>query len=231
MILLTLSELRQLSVSTADELQCELSSGLAALADSYPERILERLLKDFQHGPSLPTSNQEHSLETRLKVGEVLMRASRAMGEWASSYSNGNRHILVEKWHDLIGKTSLRWGRASILAVSSTNQLNLIRNIMASDPASGCMFQLFHMIHCHTVRWEASLARAVIHSAHSSCLWSYSVVHCSQKLSWLLSFPYFFFIQTKNQVGNLIVAHKPCRSHRAGKNNYAIIPKLSSLRH
>ncbi|XP_035521425.1 transport and Golgi organization protein 6 homolog [Morone saxatilis] len=57
--------------------------GLSALADSYPERILERLLKDFQHGPSLPTSNKEHSLETRLKVGEVLMRASRAMGELA----------------------------------------------------------------------------------------------------------------------------------------------------
>ncbi|XP_037622900.1 transport and Golgi organization protein 6 homolog [Sebastes umbrosus] len=57
--------------------------GLAALADSYPERILERLLKDFQHGSSLPTSNKEHSLETRLKVGEVLMRASRAMGELA----------------------------------------------------------------------------------------------------------------------------------------------------
>ncbi|XP_040895132.1 transport and Golgi organization protein 6 homolog [Toxotes jaculatrix] len=57
--------------------------GLAALSDSYPERILERLLKEFQHGPSLPTSNMEHSLETRLKVGEVLMRASRAMGELA----------------------------------------------------------------------------------------------------------------------------------------------------
>uniref|UniRef100_A0A4W6F2A2 Transport and golgi organization 6 homolog n=1 Tax=Lates calcarifer TaxID=8187 RepID=A0A4W6F2A2_LATCA len=57
--------------------------GLAALADSYPERILGRLLQDFQHGPSLPTSNKEHSLETRLKVGEVLMRASRAMGELA----------------------------------------------------------------------------------------------------------------------------------------------------
>ncbi|KAI3371767.1 hypothetical protein L3Q82_024319, partial [Scortum barcoo] len=57
--------------------------GLATLADSYPENILERLLKDFRHGPSLPTSNREHSLETRLKVGEVLMRASRAMGELA----------------------------------------------------------------------------------------------------------------------------------------------------
>lgn len=59
----------------------KLSSGLAALADSYPDRILERLLKDFQRGPSLPSSNKERSLETRLKVGEVLMRASRAMGE------------------------------------------------------------------------------------------------------------------------------------------------------
>ncbi|KAM3870059.1 transport and Golgi organization protein 6 homolog [Diretmus argenteus] len=57
--------------------------GLAVLVDSYPERILQRLLGDFQHGPSLPTSNKERSLETRLKVGEVLMRASRAMGELA----------------------------------------------------------------------------------------------------------------------------------------------------
>lgn len=57
--------------------------GLAALADSYPQRILEKLLQDFQRGPSLPTSSKEHSLETRLKVGEVLMRATRAMGELA----------------------------------------------------------------------------------------------------------------------------------------------------
>ncbi|KAM6936870.1 transport and Golgi organization protein 6 homolog [Xenentodon cancila] len=57
--------------------------GLAALADSYPDQILDRLLKDFQHGPSLPSSDKERSLETRLKVGEVLMRASRAMGELA----------------------------------------------------------------------------------------------------------------------------------------------------
>lgn len=57
------------------------SLGLAALADSYPDKILERLLKDFQHGPSLLSSNKERSVETRLKVGEVLMRTSRAMGE------------------------------------------------------------------------------------------------------------------------------------------------------
>lgn len=55
--------------------------GLAALADSYPDRILDRLLQDFQLGPLLPSSDPQRSLETRLKVGEVLMRASRAMGE------------------------------------------------------------------------------------------------------------------------------------------------------
>nr|XP_020480225.1 transport and Golgi organization protein 6 homolog [Monopterus albus] len=57
--------------------------GLAVLADSYPERILARLLQNFRHDPSLSTSNKERSLETCLKVGEVLMRASRAMGELA----------------------------------------------------------------------------------------------------------------------------------------------------
>uniref|UniRef100_A0A3Q1F1J6 Transport and golgi organization 6 homolog (Drosophila) n=1 Tax=Acanthochromis polyacanthus TaxID=80966 RepID=A0A3Q1F1J6_9TELE len=57
--------------------------GLAALADSYPDRILERLLKDFQLGPSLSSSDRQRCLETRLKLGEVLMRASRAMGDLA----------------------------------------------------------------------------------------------------------------------------------------------------
>lgn len=74
--------MEQLSVTLEGRwTECALFVGLAALADSYPERILERLLKDFQHGPSLPTSDKDHSLETRLKMGEVLMRASRAMGE------------------------------------------------------------------------------------------------------------------------------------------------------
>lgn len=67
------------------ETESELLSGLAVLADSYPGQILERLLQDFQRGPSLPSSKQERSLETRLKVGEVLMRASRAMGEYQTA--------------------------------------------------------------------------------------------------------------------------------------------------
>ncbi|KAK1887578.1 Transport and Golgi organization protein 6 like [Dissostichus eleginoides] len=74
--------------------------GLAALADSYPERILERLLKDFQHGPSLPTSITEHSLETRLKVGEVLMRASRAMGELAPHFGRPLVGVFLQGTRD-----------------------------------------------------------------------------------------------------------------------------------
>uniref|UniRef100_A0A4W5RE59 Transport and golgi organization 6 homolog n=1 Tax=Hucho hucho TaxID=62062 RepID=A0A4W5RE59_9TELE len=54
--------------------------GLAVLADFFPERILLRLQEEYQNGPS---SQKERSLETRLKVGEVLMRASRAMGDLA----------------------------------------------------------------------------------------------------------------------------------------------------
>ncbi|KAJ7997738.1 hypothetical protein DPEC_G00215240 [Dallia pectoralis] len=54
--------------------------GLAVLADVFPERILVRLQMEYQSGPS---PQKERSLETRLKFGEVLMRASRAMGDLA----------------------------------------------------------------------------------------------------------------------------------------------------
>uniref|UniRef100_A0A8C7L8Y7 Transport and golgi organization 6 homolog n=1 Tax=Oncorhynchus kisutch TaxID=8019 RepID=A0A8C7L8Y7_ONCKI len=54
--------------------------GLAVLADFFPERILLRLQEEYQN---VPSSQKERSLETRLKVGEVLMRASRAMGDLA----------------------------------------------------------------------------------------------------------------------------------------------------
>lgn len=56
-------------------------SGLAVLADSFPEQILQRLLGEYQTGATVGPPKRERSLETRLKVGEVLMRACRAMGE------------------------------------------------------------------------------------------------------------------------------------------------------
>uniref|UniRef100_A0A8C6URG2 Transport and golgi organization 6 homolog (Drosophila) n=1 Tax=Neogobius melanostomus TaxID=47308 RepID=A0A8C6URG2_9GOBI len=74
--------------------------GLSVLADSFPQRILERLLLDFQRGPSLPTSNKERSLETRLKVGEVLMRATRAMGELAPHLGQPLLGIFLQSTKD-----------------------------------------------------------------------------------------------------------------------------------
>ncbi|KAF4101302.1 transport and Golgi organization protein 6 homolog isoform X2 [Onychostoma macrolepis] len=60
--------------------------GLAVLADSFPEQILQRLLGEYQTGATVGSPKRERSLETRLKVGEVLMRASRAMGDLAPHY-------------------------------------------------------------------------------------------------------------------------------------------------
>ncbi|XP_061102382.1 transport and Golgi organization protein 6 homolog [Conger conger] len=56
--------------------------GLAVLADSSPDTVLLRLLEEFGGGATGP-SPEACSLETRLKVGEVLMRASRALGDLA----------------------------------------------------------------------------------------------------------------------------------------------------
>lgn len=50
------------------------------MADGYPERILQRLLQEFQPASPSPSPDRAPSLEIRLKMGEVLMRASRAMG-------------------------------------------------------------------------------------------------------------------------------------------------------
>ncbi|KAF7699020.1 transport and Golgi organization protein 6 homolog isoform X2 [Silurus meridionalis] len=60
--------------------------GLVLLADSFPEQILQRLLAEYQAGLTAASSSRGRCLETRLKVGEVLMRASRAMGDLAPYY-------------------------------------------------------------------------------------------------------------------------------------------------
>ncbi|KAG7468448.1 hypothetical protein MATL_G00142980 [Megalops atlanticus] len=57
--------------------------GLAVLADSFPERVLQRLLQEFRGGAADPSTHRARPLETRLKVGEALMRASRALGDLA----------------------------------------------------------------------------------------------------------------------------------------------------
>ncbi|XP_060779781.1 transport and Golgi organization protein 6 homolog isoform X3 [Neoarius graeffei] len=60
--------------------------GLVLLADSFPEQILQRLLAEYQPVPNAASSSRGRCLETRLKVGEALMRASRAMGDLAPHY-------------------------------------------------------------------------------------------------------------------------------------------------
>ncbi|KAM9375964.1 transport and Golgi organization protein 6 homolog [Pholidichthys leucotaenia] len=127
--------------------------GLAALADSFPDRILERLLKDFQHGPSLPSSNKEHSLETRLKVGEVLMRASRAMGELTPHLG----HPLVDVF--------LRGTRDSDQSVRASSLSNLGELCQRLDYSLGPLAQ--ELSSCLTAliktEKEAEVRRAAVH--------------------------------------------------------------------
>ncbi|XP_066570075.1 transport and Golgi organization protein 6 homolog isoform X1 [Amia ocellicauda] len=72
--------------------------GLAVLADVFPEQILRRLLDEYQQGP--PDSRKPRSLETRLKVGEVLMRASRALGDLASHYGGPLINVFLRRARD-----------------------------------------------------------------------------------------------------------------------------------
>ncbi|XP_070763737.1 LOW QUALITY PROTEIN: transport and Golgi organization protein 6 homolog [Enoplosus armatus] len=127
--------------------------GLAALADPYPERILERLLKDFRHGPSLPTSVKERSLETRLKVGEVLMRASRAMGELAPHFG-----------HPLLG-VFLQGTRDPDQSVRASSLSNLGELCQRLDYALGPLAQ--ELSSCLTAliktEKEAEVRRAAVH--------------------------------------------------------------------
>lgn len=53
--------------------------GVALLSDVYPEKILLSLLAQYDHG------KDKHTPETRMKVGEVLMRIVRALGEFSCS--------------------------------------------------------------------------------------------------------------------------------------------------
>ncbi|XP_066541796.1 transport and Golgi organization protein 6 homolog [Hoplias malabaricus] len=61
--------------------------GLVVLCDWFPEQILQRLLTEYQtEQGSASSSSRRRSLQTCLKVGEALMRASRAMGDLAPHY-------------------------------------------------------------------------------------------------------------------------------------------------
>uniref|UniRef100_K7FQ13 Transport and golgi organization 6 homolog n=1 Tax=Pelodiscus sinensis TaxID=13735 RepID=K7FQ13_PELSI len=62
-------------------------AGIALLSDVYPEQVLPCLLA--QYGGTSPGAAGPHTAETRMKVGEVLMRVTRALGagDMACHYS------------------------------------------------------------------------------------------------------------------------------------------------
>ncbi|XP_043072682.1 transport and Golgi organization protein 6 homolog [Puntigrus tetrazona] len=127
--------------------------GLAVLADSFPEQILQRLLGEYQTGATVGSPKKERSLETRLKVGEVLMRASRAMGDLAPHYG-----------HPLIGVflSSTRDEDSSVRASSLSNLGELCQRFNFSlgplaQELSTCLTALIK------TDKEAEVRRAAVH--------------------------------------------------------------------
>ncbi|XP_059120049.1 transport and Golgi organization protein 6 homolog [Peromyscus eremicus] len=63
--------------------------GVALLSDVYPEEILVDLLAKYDSG------KDKHTPETRMKVGEVLMRVVRALGDMVSKYREPLIHTFL----------------------------------------------------------------------------------------------------------------------------------------
>lgn len=63
--------------------------GVALLSDVYPEEILVDLLTKYDSG------KDKHTPETRMKVGEVLMRVVRALGDMVSKYQEPLIHTFL----------------------------------------------------------------------------------------------------------------------------------------
>ncbi|XP_045675012.1 transport and Golgi organization protein 6 homolog isoform X1 [Phyllostomus hastatus] len=68
--------------------------GVALLTDVYPEKILLGLLAQYDG------SKDKHTPETRMKVGEVLMRIVRALGDMVSKYREPLIHTFLRGARD-----------------------------------------------------------------------------------------------------------------------------------
>uniref|UniRef100_A0A673U112 Transport and golgi organization 6 homolog n=1 Tax=Suricata suricatta TaxID=37032 RepID=A0A673U112_SURSU len=68
--------------------------GVTLLSDAYPEKILLGLLAQYDGGKDKRTP------ETRMKVGEVLMRAVRALGDMVSKYREPLIHTFLRGARD-----------------------------------------------------------------------------------------------------------------------------------
>ncbi|XP_012515924.1 PREDICTED: transport and Golgi organization protein 6 homolog [Propithecus coquereli] len=68
--------------------------GIALLSDVYPEKILPDLLAQYD------SDKDKHTPETRMKVGEVLMRIVRALGDMVSKYREPLIHTFLRGVRD-----------------------------------------------------------------------------------------------------------------------------------
>ncbi|XP_005403636.1 PREDICTED: transport and Golgi organization protein 6 homolog isoform X2 [Chinchilla lanigera] len=68
--------------------------GIALLSDVYPEKILVDLLAQYDSGKG------RHTPETRMKVGEVLMRIVRALGDMVAKYRDPLIHTFLRGVRD-----------------------------------------------------------------------------------------------------------------------------------
>uniref|UniRef100_A0A8C7AU86 Transport and golgi organization 6 homolog n=1 Tax=Neovison vison TaxID=452646 RepID=A0A8C7AU86_NEOVI len=68
--------------------------GVALLSDAYPEKILLGLLAQYD------SDQDKHTAETRMKVGEVLMRIVRALGDMVSKYREPLIHTFLRGARD-----------------------------------------------------------------------------------------------------------------------------------
>ncbi|XP_004431827.1 PREDICTED: transport and Golgi organization protein 6 homolog isoform X1 [Ceratotherium simum simum] len=68
--------------------------GIALLSDAYPEKILLGLLTQYDSG------KDKHTPETRMKVGEVLMRIVRTLGDMVSKYREPLIHTFLRGARD-----------------------------------------------------------------------------------------------------------------------------------
>lgn len=62
-------------------------NGLCVLATSYPQVIIKMLVQEYINMPQR-VSAKEITVETRTKLGEILVKVTRTLGEMASAYKN-----------------------------------------------------------------------------------------------------------------------------------------------
>ncbi|XP_077167006.1 transport and Golgi organization protein 6 homolog isoform X2 [Paroedura picta] len=72
--------------------------GVALLSDAFPEEVLPSLLARYEG--SSPGAQEAWPVETRMKVGEALMRSTRALGDLVSSYRDRLIHVFLRGARD-----------------------------------------------------------------------------------------------------------------------------------